>query len=83
MSGEIRRLSLTGRKRFERIITEVRLRDDMRPSDFRGPLPASKEAINKGCTCPPQPQWPAVAFASNCPLHFIQAPHAGAFKRSG
>jgi hypothetical protein len=23
----------------------------------------------KGCTCPPQPEWPMIAFASDCPLH--------------
>jgi hypothetical protein len=74
MSGELRLLSLTRSKKFGRMITEVRLRDDARASDFRGPLPASKEAIKQGCTCPPQPQWPTVAFASNCKLHFLCAP---------
>jgi hypothetical protein len=54
---------------IERIITEIRLRDDTQPSDFRLPLPATKEAIKKGCTCPPQPEWPTVVFGSDCPLH--------------
>jgi hypothetical protein len=38
----------------------------------RVPLPATKEAIAKGCTCPPQPEWPMMAFASDCPLHQSQ-----------
>jgi hypothetical protein len=64
---------MTGNK-TKRTITEIRLRDDAQPSDFRVPLPATAEAIKKGCTCPPQPKWPTVAFASDCPLH--QAPLA-------
>jgi hypothetical protein len=52
-----------------RTITEIRLRDDTQPSDFRVPLPATKQAIIKGCTCPTQPKWPTVAFATDCPLH--------------
>jgi hypothetical protein len=56
-----------------RTITEIRLRDDTRPSDFRVPLPATTEAIMKGCTCPPQPEWPMIAFASDCPLHQIDS----------
>jgi hypothetical protein len=59
---------ITGRKPA-RIVTEIRLRDDAHPSDFRVPLPGSKAAIANGCTCPPQPEWPIVAFASDCPLH--------------
>jgi hypothetical protein len=73
VTTQIRHLRPTASKKVKRILTEVRLRDDMRLADFRGPMPASKEAIDKGCTCPPQPQWPTVAFASNCPLHFVPA----------
>jgi acetyl esterase/lipase len=36
-----------------RTITEIRLRDDTQPSDFRVPLSATAEAIKQGCTCPP------------------------------
>jgi hypothetical protein len=75
MSGEVTYLSFpTDAKPFARTITEIRLRDDAHPSDFRVPLPGTKEAITRGCTCPPQPQWPTVAFASDCPLHFVRAP---------
>jgi hypothetical protein len=52
-----------------RTITEIRLRDDTQPSDFRVPLSGSKEAIKEGCTCPHQPEWPTIALASNCPIH--------------
>jgi hypothetical protein len=52
-----------------RTITEIRLRDDTQPSDFRVPLPATEEAIKQGCTCPPQPGWPTIAIASDCLLH--------------
>jgi hypothetical protein len=55
--------------RLARMITEIRLRDDTRPSDFRVPLPGSKEAFVQDCTCPAQPEWPNIAFASDCPLH--------------
>jgi hypothetical protein len=54
-----------------RAITEIRLCDHTQPSDFRVPLPATKEAMRRGCTCPPQPKWPTVAVASDCPLHFM------------
>jgi hypothetical protein len=57
------------RKQNGRIITEIRLRDDTQPSEFRLPLPATKEAIKNGCICPPQPEWPTIAFAFDCPLH--------------
>jgi hypothetical protein len=57
-----------------RTITEIRLRDDTQPTDFRVPLPATKEAIKNGCTCPPQPEWPMVAFASDCPVHTMYVP---------
>ena len=60
-----------------RTVTEIRLRDDTQPSDFRVPLPATKQAIKRGCTCPPQPEWPTVAFASNCPLHCMHVPRQG------
>jgi integrase len=31
---------------------------------------AEVEAIKNGCcTCPPQPEWPTIAIASDCPLH--------------
>jgi hypothetical protein len=56
-----------------RIIAEIRLRDDTQQSDFRLPLPATPDAIKNGCTCPPQPDWPMIAFASDWPLHFITA----------
>ena len=59
---------MTGSK-TERTITKIRLRDDTQPSDFRVPLPATAEAITNGCTCPPQPEWPMIAIASDCPLH--------------
>jgi hypothetical protein len=73
MSGEVKYLSFsTDTKPLARTITEIRLRDDAQPSDFRVPLPSTKEAIARGCTCPPQPQWPTVAFASDCPLHFAR-----------
>jgi hypothetical protein len=52
-----------------RTITEIHLRGDTQASDFRVPLPATTEATMKGCTCPPQPEWPKIAFASDCPLH--------------
>jgi hypothetical protein len=55
--------------RIERTITKIRLRDDTQPSDFRLPLPATPEAIANGCTCPPQPEWPTIAIASDCLLH--------------
>jgi hypothetical protein len=59
MSGEVKYLSFsTDTKPLARTITEIRLRDDAQPSDFRVPLPSTKEAIARGCTCPPQPQWP-------------------------
>jgi hypothetical protein len=64
--------SLTYPQKMARAITEVRLRHDTLPSDFRVPLPATSEAIRKGCTCPQQPKWPTVAFASDCPLHFVR-----------
>jgi hypothetical protein len=73
MSCEVKYLSFsTDTKPLARTITEIRLRDDAQPSDFRVPLPSTKEAIARGCTCPPQPQWPTVAFASDCPLHFAR-----------
>jgi hypothetical protein len=65
-------------KRNGRTVTEIRLRDDAEPSDFRVPLPATKEAIKKGCTCPPQPEWPTIAVASDCPLHMGRKPSAEA-----
>jgi hypothetical protein len=78
MSGEVKYLSFpTDAKPFARTITEIRLRDDAQPSDFRVPLPGTKEAITRGCTCPPQPQWPTVAFASDCPLHVVRVPQQG------
>jgi hypothetical protein len=57
-----------------RVVTEIRLRDDIHASDFRVPLPGSKEAMARGCTCPSQPEWPTVAFASDCWLHFVRVP---------
>jgi hypothetical protein len=57
------------RDQSERTITEIRLRDDTQPSDFLVPLPATKQAIIKGCICPPQPEWPTIFIASDCPLH--------------
>jgi hypothetical protein len=65
---------MTGNKNG-RTITEIRLRDDTQLSDFRVPLPATKEAVRMGCTCPPQPKWPTVAFASDCPLHQVLNGH--------
>jgi hypothetical protein len=65
---EVSRAAMT-RNQTRRTITEIRLRDDTQPSDFRVPLPGTTEAITKGCTCPPQPKWPMIAFASDCPLH--------------
>jgi hypothetical protein len=58
-------------------ITEIRLRDDIQPSDFRVPLPATAEAIEQGCTCPPQPEWPTIAIASDCPVHAMHVPPPG------
>jgi hypothetical protein len=55
----------------ERTVTEIRLRDDTQPTDFRVPLPATTEAIKQGCTCPPQPEWPTIAIASDCPVHVV------------
>jgi len=57
-----------------RIITVIRLRDDTQLSDFRVPLPATAEAIKQGCTCPPQPEWPRIAVASDCPVHAMHVP---------
>jgi len=36
-----------------RTITEICLHHDTQPSEFRVPLPATAEAIKRGCTCPP------------------------------
>jgi len=58
----------------ERTVTEIRLRDDTQPSDFRVPLPATAEAIEQACTCPPQPEWPTIAIASDCTLHGMYVP---------
>ena len=49
-----------------RTVTEIRLRDDTQPSDFRVPLPATAAAIENGCSCPAQPEWPTIAIASDC-----------------
>jgi hypothetical protein len=44
MSGEVTYLSFpTDTKPFARTITEIRLRDDAQPSDFRVPLPGTKD----------------------------------------
>jgi hypothetical protein len=73
MSAKIRDLHPSvASKKPARAVTEIQLHANTCPADFREPLPASKAAINKGCTCPPQPLWPTVAFASDCPLHFVQ-----------
>jgi hypothetical protein len=55
-------------------VTKIRLHHNMRPSDFRGPLPGTQKAIARGCTCPTQPEWPTIAIASDCPLHSLPAP---------
>jgi hypothetical protein len=52
-----------------RTITEIRLREDAQPSDFRLPFPATAQAVKNGGTCPRQPEWPTIAIASDCPLH--------------
>jgi hypothetical protein len=81
MSDEIKHQSFsTGTQPFARTITEIRLRDDAQPSDFRVPLPGTKEAMTCGCTCPPQPVWPTVAFASDCPLHYVRVPRHAAIR---
>jgi hypothetical protein len=59
-----------------RTTTVIRLRDDTQLSDFRVPLPATAEAIKQGCTCPPQPEWPGIAVASDCPVHAMHVPPA-------
>jgi hypothetical protein len=64
----------------ERTITEIHLRDDTQPSDFRVPPPATEEAITNGCTCPPQPERPTIAVACDCPLH--QTDSGGGSNRS-
>ena len=57
-----------------RTVTEIRLRDDTQPSDFRVPLPATAAAIENGCSCPAQPEWPTIAIASDCPVHTPSGP---------
>jgi hypothetical protein len=78
MSGQINRRSFpTDTNVPARTITEVRLHNNTHPSDFRVPLPRTKEAIARGCTCPRQPNWPTVTFASDCPLHFMRVRQQG------
>jgi hypothetical protein len=67
-------IHLSDKKAQARTITEIRLHHDTRPSDFRGPLPGTQEAKAQGCTCPVQPEWPTIAIATDCPLHFLSAP---------
>jgi hypothetical protein len=53
MSDEIKHQSFsTGTQPFARTITEIRLRDDAQLSDFRVPLPGTKEAMTCGLHLP-------------------------------
>ena len=54
-----------------RTVTEIRLRDDTQPSDFRVPLPATKQAIKRGAA-------PARLNRNGQRLHSRQTAHCTA-----
>lgn len=42
--------------------------------DLPWPVPGTDDAVDQGCTCPQDQEWPAdkISFAVDCPIHELR-----------